>query len=80
MGPPESRRSRFPLKDVPVPWIRFFERIDVNADLYRAILHSSGSVWFQARLRKQVERASMSFVNQAQSCLRNTASYRRPQV
>ena len=56
MGPPESRRSRFPLKDVPQPWIRFFEQVETNADLYRAILHSSGGVWFQARLRKQVER------------------------
>jgi Transcriptional regulator C-terminal region len=53
---PESRRSRFPLKDVPQPWIRFFEQVEANADLYRAILHSSGGVWFQARLRKQVER------------------------
>ena len=56
MGPPETRRSRFPLKDVPQPWIRFFEQVETNADLYRAILHSSGGVWFQARLRKQVER------------------------
>jgi AcrR family transcriptional regulator len=55
MGPPESRRVRFKPDEVPRPWISFFERIRTNADLYRAILHSSANVWFQARLRKQVE-------------------------
>jgi AcrR family transcriptional regulator len=56
MGPPKSRRSRFNLDKVPEPWIRFFERIELNAGLYRAILQSAGSAWFQARLRKHVER------------------------
>ncbi len=56
MGPRETRRSRYTLDEVPGPWIRFFERIEENADLYRAIDHSSGGAWFQARLRARVER------------------------
>jgi AcrR family transcriptional regulator len=56
MGPPQSRRSRFTLEEVPGPWIVFFQRIEKNAALYRAILHSSGGTWFQDRLRMQVER------------------------
>jgi len=56
MGSPESARSRFKLNEVPEPWIRFFECIETNANLYRAILHSAGGTWFQARLRTHVER------------------------
>jgi AcrR family transcriptional regulator len=56
MGSPESARSRFTLNEVPEPWISFFDRIKKNADLYLAILHSTGGVWFQARLRKHAER------------------------
>ena len=56
MGSPESARSRFTLNEVPEPWISFFDRIEKNADLYLAILHSTGGVWFQARLRKHAER------------------------
>ncbi len=56
MGPIQSRRSRFPVDEVPEPWIRFFKQIEANAELYRAILHSSEGAWFQARLRKHVEK------------------------
>lgn len=56
MGPPESRPSRFKPDEVPAPWSRFFERIEENADLYRAILRSAGGAWFQVRLRVRVER------------------------
>ncbi len=56
MGPVQSRRGRFPAQDVPEPWIRFFQQMETNAELYRAILHSSEGAWFQARLRTHVER------------------------
>jgi AcrR family transcriptional regulator len=55
MGPPQLARKRFALDEVPEPWIKLFEQIEENADLYRAILHSSGGAAFQAHLRTQVE-------------------------
>jgi len=55
MGPPELRRSRFSAGDVPEPWVRFFVKIEANAELYRAILHSSQAAWFQTRLCEHVE-------------------------
>jgi AcrR family transcriptional regulator len=55
MGPRASRSRRFRAEEVPLPWIRLFERIEADANLYCAILRSSGSAWFQARLSQRIE-------------------------
>lgn len=75
MGPFSSRRSRFSVDEVPEPWITFFKQVEANAELYRAILHSSEGTRFQARLRKQVEQTLIAPDSDARPSVRQSSSF-----